>query len=66
LGRLVFGHGFGTFTRLFLLLEERFSACALGSLICSQLALLPELALKGMYINTPPHLLFRPTRFSRW
>jgi hypothetical protein len=47
LGRLVFNHGFGTFTQLFLLLEERFSACALGSLICSQLALLLELALKG-------------------
>jgi len=47
LGRLVFGHGFGTFTQLFWLLEERFSACALGSLICSQLALLLELALKG-------------------
>ena len=47
LGRLVFRHVFGTFTQLFLLLEERFSACALGSLICSQLALLLELALKG-------------------
>ena len=52
LGRLVFRHVFGTFTQLFLLLEERFSACALGGLICSQLALLLELALKGNVTST--------------
>jgi hypothetical protein len=35
-----------------LLLEERFSACALGSLICSQLALLLDIGTEGECTST--------------